>query len=126
MAHHHPGAAQSHLFSEKYDENQTLIAVQGNQTQKKTGYPTDLNTHYAIRFIEKTREKPFMLMVNCGAPDSAYSVPNTDQFKDQPGWDKNQKTYAQRVANLDTGVGRIMATLDRLGLTQNTKDKGCA
>ena len=41
-------------------------------------------------------------------------------FKDQPGWDTNQKTYAQMVTNLDTGVGRIMATLDRLDLTENT------
>jgi len=107
-------------FPEEFYENQKLIVVEGNRSQKKTGYQTDLNTNYAIKFIERAKEKPFMLMVNYVVPHSPYSVPNIDKFKDQPAWDTNQKTYAQMVTNLDTGVGRIMATLDRLGLTENT------
>ncbi len=107
-------------FPEKFYEDQKLIAVDGNKTKKKTAYLTDLNTNYAIKFIEKAKEKPFMLMANYCVPHSPYSVPNIDKFKDQSKWDKNQKTYAQMVTNLDAGVGRIMATLDKLNLTKNT------
>jgi arylsulfatase A-like enzyme len=105
-------------FPEKYYENQKLIPV--DKTENRGGYQTDLNTGYAVKFIATSKEKPFLLMVNYVLPHSPYSVPNVDDFEDQPKWDKNQKTYAQMVANLDAAVGRIMATLDKLGLTKNT------
>lgn len=105
-------------FPEKYYENQKLITV--DKTKNRGGYQTDLNTSYAIKFIEKSKDKPFMLIVNYVVPHSPYDVPDVDDFKDQSEWDKNQKTYAQMCTNLDMGVGRIMSTLDSLGLTENT------
>ncbi|GAH03524.1 unnamed protein product, partial [marine sediment metagenome] len=38
-------------FPEKYYENQKLLVV--DKTKNRGGYQTDLNTNYAIRFIEK-------------------------------------------------------------------------
>jgi len=105
-------------FPEKYYENQKLIIV--DKARNRGGYQPDLNVNYAIKFLEENKEKPFLLMVNHVLPHSPYSVPDIDDFKAQSRWDKNQKTYAQMVTNLDKSVGRIMAALDRLRLTENT------
>jgi len=105
-------------FPEKYYENQELVTM--DKAKNRRGYEPDLNTGYAIKFIEESKDQPFMLVVNHILPHSPYSVPDVDDFKDQADWDKNQKTYAQMVTNLDESVGRIMAALEAQGLTENT------
>ena len=105
-------------FPEKYYENQKLVTM--DKTKNRGGYEPDLNTGYAVKFIEESKDQPFMLVVNHILPHSPYSVPDVDDFKDQSKWDKNKKTYAQMVTNLDESVGRIMSALEEQGLMENT------
>jgi arylsulfatase A-like enzyme len=100
-------------------ENREAVHVQG--------YSTDLITDRAISFIEK-HQRPFFLEVAFNAahwpfqvPDKPSTAPGNGRFV-QPQ-EENTGTRADYVAILeraDQGVGRILATLEKLGLTRNT------
>lgn len=104
-------------------------------------YLTDRLTDEAVKYIENTRDKPFLLYL------AHYAVHNPQQAKPElvekyrtkaaqlppprgpefraEGKTKarqvqNQPVYAAMIQSLDESVGRIMDTLGRLGLAQNT------
>ncbi|MGI6456157.1 MAG: sulfatase [bacterium] len=96
---------------------------QGKKVDIREGYMTELITDEAVSFIRKHREHPFFLYVPYTAPHSPYQGP--DDYQDAPknneNWnDGTRETYAEMVAALDEGVGRIIAELDQQGLTKNT------
>ena len=101
-------------------ENDSLVAVEG--------YTTDLITDRSIRFIEQNARRPFFIDVAYNAPHWPYQVPDKpsvarDSARHLRPWDDSTSTradYVQMVERLDVGVGRILATLDRLGLRENT------
>jgi arylsulfatase A-like enzyme len=103
-------------------------------------YLTDRLTDEAIRFIEANKDKPFLCYL------SHYAVHNPQQakpqiiarFKDKAAklppvapefvndsgrnvrQVQNQPVYAANIASLDESVGRVMATITRLGLDNDT------
>jgi len=89
----------------------------------KGEYLTDRLTDEALKFIEANKEKPFFLYL----PHYAVHTPLQAkagliaEYKKRPG-SKGQSnpTYAAMIESTDQGVGRIMAKLDELGLTDNT------
>jgi arylsulfatase A-like enzyme len=92
------------------------------------GYMTDLITDRSIRFIEQNAARPFFLEVAYNAahwpfqlPDKPSVAPGNARFF-QPA-DENTNTradYAAILERADQGVGRIMASLAKLGLDRNT------
>ena len=92
------------------------------------GYMTDLITERSVRFIEQNRQRPFFIDVAYNAAHWPYQPPGQPSTARDNGrhlgpFDDSTATRAQYVAMLehaDQGVGRILAALDRLGLTQNT------
>lgn len=92
------------------------------------GYSTDLFTDRAIRFIERNAKQPFFVEVAYNAahwpfqvPDKPSTAPGRGRFV-QPQ-EENTSTRAEYAAILeraDQGVGRILASLETLGLTRNT------
>jgi arylsulfatase A-like enzyme len=92
------------------------------------GYSTDLLTGRAVSFIERNATRPFFLEVAYNAahwpfqvPDKPSVAPGRGRFV-QPQED-NTSTRADYTAILeraDQGVGRILATLEKLGLARNT------
>jgi arylsulfatase A-like enzyme len=101
-------------------EGDSLVTVEG--------YSTDLITDRSIRFIEQNARRPFFIDVSYNAPHWPYQVPDKpsvarDSARHVRPWDDSTSTRADYVAmveRVDAGVGRILATLDRLGLRQNT------
>ncbi len=92
-------------------------------------YLTDNLTTQADRFIRshhKTRpDQPFLLYFCQLAVHSPFQAKqqDIDHFKNKPtkGWNGHtDATYAGMVRSLDQSVGRLMATLDELNLTENT------
>jgi len=93
-----------------------------------TGYSTDLFTDRSISFIEKSAGQPFFLEVAFNAahwpfqiPDHPSVAPDNARFvqpQDDPT--NTRRDYAAIVERADQGVGKILATLERLGLTRNT------
>ena len=92
------------------------------------GYMTDLITDRAIRFIDQSRQQPFFLEVAYNAahwpfqvPDKPSVAPDNARFV-QPHEEhtSTRADYAAILERADQGVGRIVSTLEKLGLTRNT------
>jgi arylsulfatase A-like enzyme len=97
-------------------------------TQPKVDYPkgtylADFLTDKAVGFIEKSKDKPFFLCLHHFGVHSPHEAkPDLiEKFKDQPaaGGHKDP-TYAAMIASVDESVGRVVAKLDELKLTENT------
>jgi arylsulfatase A-like enzyme len=85
------------------------------------GYFTDRITDKAIEFIEKTQDKPFFLFLSYNAPHYPLEAPQDLIEKYKPRYDHPLfPIYAAMVDRLDFGIGRVMKTLDKLGLDDNT------
>jgi arylsulfatase A-like enzyme len=116
--HHNRGPGSEDLW-----ENETKIAMTGQ-------YLTTLITERSIQFVEHSAAagQPFFLDVAYNAPHWPYNRP--DQPSPAPGSGahvlanaENPPTradYAAMLEAVDSGVGRILQTVARLGLTDNT------
>jgi arylsulfatase A-like enzyme len=92
------------------------------------GYSTDLFAERSVKFIEENAGGPFFLEVAFNAahwpfqvPDHPSVAPNNARFvqpQDDPT--NTRKDYVAILERADQGVGKILATLDRLGLARNT------
>ncbi len=86
--------------------------------------PTDQITDHAIDFVERNQKQPFFLYLAYNAPHYPLEAPfdlvkkyrNPKRFYD----DGLFAIYAAMVEQMDTGIGRVMAALDRLSLAENT------
>ena len=115
--YHHTAGGQPDLW-----ENDKPITQEG--------YMTDLITDRSIAFIERsaTAKRPFFIDVAYNAPHWPYQPPGRPSAapgtsRQQTPQEENTATradYAAMVEAVDKGVGRILATLDRLGLANNT------
>jgi arylsulfatase A-like enzyme len=89
-----------------------------------THYLTDKLTDYGIEFIEMNKDKPFFLFLAYSAPH-VLIVPRADKLRNyffsynQYGG-KYNPYYAAMIESLDDGVGRILETLKKNGLEENT------
>ena len=83
-------------------------------------YLTDELSNEAVKFIEREKDNPFFLYLAYNAPHGPLQA--TKPYLDRNLHIKNQKrrTYAAMVTAVDDGVGRILETLDDLGIDDNT------
>jgi len=121
--------------------------INGQSTETK-GWIDDVSTGYAIEFLQKNKEKPFLLVVGFKATHGPFTppprhektfegemagrVPNLSTpaiyKKEQPAGQKPDAGgkvpanlgYFRCVAAMDDNVGRILGELDKLGLAANT------
>jgi arylsulfatase A len=82
--------------------------------------PADQNTitkryaEEAVRFIEQNKDRPFFLYL-------AHNLPHVPLFCSDDFRDTSPRgLYGDVVEEIDSGVGRIMETLRREGLSENT------
>ncbi len=113
-----------HYFSPPLDHNGELV--------RGDGYIVDDLTNRAIEFIEANRTQPFLCYVPLNTPHSPMMI--TDEFYEKfsealPAMrhrdadrEDLQMTRAAlaMVENIDWNVGRLLKTLDRLSLDDNT------
>lgn len=102
------------------------------ELRRKAGYDADIQTDQAIGFIERCRAEPWCLFLSWGPPHDPYRMAPkeyldmypADQIVLRPnmeGVDREAVAgYYAHVSALDYNVGRLMAALDRLGLTDDT------
>ncbi len=109
-----------------YDSQETYH----NETPIKVhGYFTDRITDQAIEFVEDQQkgnalDQPFFLYLAYNAPHYPLEAPfelvkkyrKQDRFHDEGLF----AIYAAMIEQLDTGIGRVMETLDRLSLADDT------
>jgi arylsulfatase A-like enzyme len=92
------------------------------------GYMTDLITQRSTKFITDNASRPFFLEVAYNAAHWPYQVPDhpttaIDNSRHVMPFDENPGTradYIKIMERADQGVGQILATLDKLGLSRNT------
>jgi arylsulfatase A-like enzyme len=116
--HHNRGPKAEDLW-----ENETRISLDGE-------YLTTLISDRTVQFIEQSAAagQPFFVDVAYNAPHWPYDRP--DKPSPPPGSGahvlanaENPPTradYAAMMASVDEGVGRIVQTIERLGLTRDT------
>ena len=90
----------------------------------KGEYITDRLTDEAIAFIEENRDKPFYLNLwHYGVHGPwGHKEEYTRQFanKQDPRGEQRNPIMASMLKSVDESLGRVLAKLDELGLTENT------
>ncbi len=84
-----------------------------------TGYLTRNITKEAIAFIEASKEGPFFAYVPYNAVHNPIQAPD-DYIQRFSNPDQKRNTYLAMLAIMDEGVGEILGTLDRLGVSDDT------
>lgn len=103
-----------------YPKWQSKIPLAGQEGD----YLTDRLTTLAVNFIEENRQQPFFLYL----PHFAVHTPIEGKphlvekynRKSNPAQPQNYGEYAAMIESVDDSVGRLMETLERLQLTENT------
>jgi arylsulfatase A len=90
-------------------ETDTVVRLDPDQAQLTTWY-----TEHAVSFIERNRARPFFLYVAHSMPHVPLFV--SARFKGTTG----AGLYGDVVAELDWSVGRILETLKRTGVDDDT------
>lgn len=96
----------------------------------KKDYAPNLITDEAIRFIETNGEEPFFLYFALNMPhtnneggrdpyNNGMEVPDYGEYADKD-WPDTEKGFAQMMRMIDGYVGRVVETLEKKGLTEDT------
>jgi arylsulfatase A-like enzyme len=97
-------------------------------TQPKVDYPkgtylADWLTDQSLGFIEKNKDRPFFLCLHHFGVHSPHEAKPAliARFKDKPPVNGHRSpVYAAMIASVDESVGRVLAKLDELKLSDNT------
>jgi arylsulfatase A-like enzyme len=88
---------------------------------REEGYSTNLIAQEAVKLIDEHKTtQPLFLYVPFNAPHTPLQAPQEylDRYKDIKA--KQRRTYAAMVTCVDDGIGRILAALEKRGMTGNT------
>lgn len=103
--------------------NPELRYVPGLEPSAAGDYLPDRLTDEAIRFLHHVEKQPFFLNLWYYCVHSPIEAPETwvARFRDKPGvGGQADPTYAAMVARMDANVGRVLDTLDQLGIDEQT------
>ncbi len=92
-----------------------------NQPEPSKGYCTDIFFTAALQFIEANRGRPFFVYLPTNAPHTPLDVsPHySDPYKAMGLDDTTAKVYGM-VENIDENFARLIATLERLNVRNDT------
>ncbi|MBT3602216.1 MAG: arylsulfatase [Candidatus Latescibacteria bacterium] len=99
------------------------IMDRNGQHSKTDGrYLTDVFTEEAIDFVTRHQKEPFFLHLAYNAPHTPLQAPQEDiePFAQTGKFNKAVSTIYGMIRRMDIGIGRLLETLDKLGLAENT------
>jgi len=106
-------------FINRYDDSDELW--HNKRPVVTTGYVTDVLTDQAISFIEQNQKNPFFLYLAYNACHSPYLVPDPYIARYlKKGLPLQQARIYGMLTALDENLGRLLGTLERLKLAENT------
>ena len=90
-----------------------------NKLVKEKGYTTTLLGNDAVEFID-TAPTPFFIYLAFNAPHTPYQAPQEylDQYKNIA--DPGRRAYAAAITAMDDQIGRVVDTLDKKKIRDNT------
>jgi len=103
----------------QYDGYKTKL-LRNYQRVNEKEYLTDAFSREAVSYIEKNKDRPFFIYLAYNAPHTPLEATKRYLDRFQNIENKKRRTYAAMVSAIDDGVGRILAKLDELKLTENT------
>jgi arylsulfatase A-like enzyme len=109
-------------YSHVTDQGEPGLYRNGDVVQRE-GYLTDILTDEAVGFIERHRDAPFFLTLAYNAALPPYQPPGLPASAWNEGWDVNsasREDVVRMIERMDEGVGRVLGTLDALGIGENT------
>ena len=93
----------------------------GTFLKEEGGYYTNQIGNEAVKLIEQQDPaKPFFLYFASMAPHAPYQVPDSYLSRYPDIKDKQRQAYCAMISCLDDEVGRLVATLDKKSLRDNT------
>jgi arylsulfatase A-like enzyme len=146
----HPQQGFSYWFTKAGGHTATFYnddLIWQEKVYREPRYTTDVITDHAVEFLEKNSRQPFFLYLAYNAPYGLGQVVReehqnqyTKYYSDKemksfprapvnPNLKANRfavnnlrsmRSYAAAISGLDDGIGRVMATVRRLGLDTNT------
>lgn len=98
----------------------SLVNIRENEHDAHVRHNTEISTDDAIAFIHRNKDNPFFLFLGYDAPHEPYNIDDTSWYDEHGEWSVNTKRYAALVTHMDYNIGRLLGTLDNLGLRENT------
>ena len=99
----------------------------GKDTSDEPGYSTDMITTHSIEFLKNNHDKPFLLYIAHEAPHYPYQGRNdkADRFQGKKAphlgsREDRENAYREMIGIMDEGIGKVMKTVNDLGLSKNT------
>jgi len=85
-------------------------------------YSTEVKTDDVITFLKENQRRPFYAYVSYYPPHPPYSVPPqyAERYRSLFPDDERLRIYYGMCTNVDEQIGRLLATLEELGLADNT------
>ncbi len=96
------------------------VRFNGSKPFEPKGYVTDYFGDEAVKAIAANKDRPFFLYLAFNAPHTPLQATKED-FDALPGIkDRRERVYGAMIRSLDRNVGKVLAELDRQGLSDNT------
>lgn len=100
------------------DEYHTKLQRNGRYIEEKE-YLTDALSREAAAFVTRNKDKPFFLYLAYNAPHTPLQA--TEKYLARfPKLTDKRKIYAAMISAMDDGIGRVMAEVEKNGLTGRT------
>ena len=116
------GLKASHANAYGFDAVAPVTDPPGYHQRGEKG--VDFLTDETIRFIRQPSDKPFFILLSHHTVHGPVLAPSTlvEKYRQKGFPEKGQQnaTYLAALEHLDNSVGRLLAHLDKAGLTQNT------
>lgn len=114
-------------------KNRERIELTGNTEGKIETFSQDLMMEETLKFLEENKNDPFFLYLPYTIPHASIEIPESElkpylgKYEEVPfagghyrATENPHATFAAMVARLDQDVGKVLKTLKRLGIAENT------
>jgi len=111
-----PGTGRERYWNPSLNQNGKILET------TEEDYGPDIVSDFLVDFIEENKDRPFfayypMILVHNPFPETPDSLPPTKEEKEFP---KGLKNYRDMVAYADKLVGKLVDTVERLGIREKT------
>ena len=110
----------SHMGNTEPDYDSDNPIYRDGQPVDEQSYLTDAFSREAVSFVDRHADKPFFLYLPYSAVHSPLQA--ADAYMEKFGHieDIQRRIFAAMLANMDDGIGRVLAALEENGLESNT------
>jgi arylsulfatase A-like enzyme len=109
-------------YFDPYYRNEDRPNIPTLEPRKQGEYLTDREADEAVKFIKDHADQPFFLYMAHYAVHTPIQgrADLVEKYEAKPPTHQDNATYAAMIESVDHAVGRILASLDELGISDNT------